>query len=99
MNIIKCTIEGGKYAKYQSFIGMICGKTLPLGYKKYLTFSPANDAFHVSQLFVVVTFIRFTHFAFFVIFLCLDAQARFVYVFLMRLNKKMVDNLYAKINK
>ena len=61
MNIIKCTIEGGrKYTKYQSFIVMIRGKTLPLGYEKYLTFSHANDACHVPQLFVVVTFIRFT---------------------------------------
>ena len=60
MNIIKCTIEGGKYTKYQGFIVMIRAKTLPLGYEKYLTFSHANDAFHVSQLFVVVTFIRFT---------------------------------------
>ena len=56
----KVTIEGGKYTKYQRFIVMIRGKTFPLGYEKYLTFSHANDACHVSQLFVVVTFIRFT---------------------------------------
>ena len=60
MNIIKCTIEGGKYTKYQSSIVIIRGKTLRLGYEKYLTFSHANDACHVSRLFVVVTFIRFT---------------------------------------